>query len=156
MKGIVFLGDRKLELREFPDPTPVPRDVILEATSLVQDSIVRKGLQLIIEVPNELPEAWIDRLRIRQVILKHISINGTGSSGTIGTRTGINGINFTQGSALIVQDCQIFNFTTNGIVVAVGDEWACPRGSFALPRHCGCVIVAAHPTPTAARSWLSR
>ena len=57
---------------------------------------------------------------LRQVILKHISINGTGSSGTIGTRTGINGINFTQGSALIVQDCQIFNFTTNGIVVAVG------------------------------------
>src|SRR5712671_5293881 len=30
MKGIVFLGDRKLELREFPDPTPGPRDVILE------------------------------------------------------------------------------------------------------------------------------
>ena len=23
MKGVVFLGDRKLELREFPDPTPV-------------------------------------------------------------------------------------------------------------------------------------
>jgi hypothetical protein len=30
MKGVVFLGDRKLELREFPDPTPSPRDVILE------------------------------------------------------------------------------------------------------------------------------
>jgi threonine dehydrogenase-like Zn-dependent dehydrogenase len=30
MIGIVFLGDRKLELREFPDPTPGPRDVILE------------------------------------------------------------------------------------------------------------------------------
>src|SRR5262249_4832256 len=29
MKGVVFLGDRKLELREFPDPTPGPRDVIL-------------------------------------------------------------------------------------------------------------------------------
>jgi hypothetical protein len=26
MKGVVFLGDRKLELREFPDPTPGPRD----------------------------------------------------------------------------------------------------------------------------------
>ena len=24
MKGVVFLGDRKLELREFPDPTPGP------------------------------------------------------------------------------------------------------------------------------------
>src|SRR5262245_65895242 len=30
MKGVVFLGDRKLELRRFPDPTPGPRDVILE------------------------------------------------------------------------------------------------------------------------------
>ena len=30
MKGVVFLGDRKLELRDFPDPTPGARDVILE------------------------------------------------------------------------------------------------------------------------------
>ncbi len=30
MKGVVFLGDRKLELREFPDPTPGPREVVLE------------------------------------------------------------------------------------------------------------------------------
>jgi threonine dehydrogenase-like Zn-dependent dehydrogenase len=30
MKGIVFLGERKVELREFPDPVPGPRDVILE------------------------------------------------------------------------------------------------------------------------------
>ena len=28
MKGVVFLGDRKLELRDFPDPTPGPRDVV--------------------------------------------------------------------------------------------------------------------------------
>src|SRR5262249_37716131 len=30
MIGVVFLGDRKRELREFRDPTPGPRDVILE------------------------------------------------------------------------------------------------------------------------------
>jgi L-iditol 2-dehydrogenase len=30
MNGLVFLGDRTLELRELPDPTPGPRDVILE------------------------------------------------------------------------------------------------------------------------------
>jgi len=30
MKGVVFLGNRKLELQDFPDPTPGPRDVILE------------------------------------------------------------------------------------------------------------------------------
>ena len=27
MKGIVFLGDRKLEVRDFPDPSPGPREV---------------------------------------------------------------------------------------------------------------------------------
>ena len=30
MRGIVFLGGRKLELREFPDPTPGPGEVVLE------------------------------------------------------------------------------------------------------------------------------
>lgn len=30
MLGIVFLGNRRIELREFPDPTPGPRDAILE------------------------------------------------------------------------------------------------------------------------------
>ena len=30
MRGVVFLGERKLELQEFPDPTPGPRDVVLE------------------------------------------------------------------------------------------------------------------------------
>lgn len=30
MKGIVFTGDRNLELMEFPDPSPGPRDVIIE------------------------------------------------------------------------------------------------------------------------------
>jgi len=30
MKGVVFLGERKVELREFPDPAPGPRDVVLE------------------------------------------------------------------------------------------------------------------------------
>ncbi len=29
MRGVVFLGERKLELREFPDPTPGPGEVII-------------------------------------------------------------------------------------------------------------------------------
>ena len=29
MRGIVFLGNRKLELREFPDPTPGPGEVVI-------------------------------------------------------------------------------------------------------------------------------
>jgi len=30
MNGVVFVGDRKLELREFPDPTPGPGEVIVQ------------------------------------------------------------------------------------------------------------------------------
>src|SRR5947208_11693912 len=30
MRGVVFLGDRKIELRSFPDPTPGPGEVVLE------------------------------------------------------------------------------------------------------------------------------
>jgi threonine dehydrogenase-like Zn-dependent dehydrogenase len=30
MRGVTFLGDRKLQLAEFPDPAPGPRDVIVE------------------------------------------------------------------------------------------------------------------------------
>jgi threonine dehydrogenase-like Zn-dependent dehydrogenase len=30
MKGVVFLGERKLELRDFPDPEPGPREVVIE------------------------------------------------------------------------------------------------------------------------------
>jgi threonine dehydrogenase-like Zn-dependent dehydrogenase len=30
MKGVVFVGDRQLELREFPDPVPGPGEVVLE------------------------------------------------------------------------------------------------------------------------------
>ena len=30
MKGIIFTGERKLELRDFPDPTPGPGEVVLE------------------------------------------------------------------------------------------------------------------------------
>jgi threonine dehydrogenase-like Zn-dependent dehydrogenase len=30
MRGVVFTGDRKLEIRELPDPTPGPREVVIE------------------------------------------------------------------------------------------------------------------------------
>jgi len=30
MKGVVFLGDRKIEVRNFPDPTPGPGEVVIE------------------------------------------------------------------------------------------------------------------------------
>jgi NADPH:quinone reductase-like Zn-dependent oxidoreductase len=30
MKGVVFAGGRKIEFRDFPDPTPGPGEVVLD------------------------------------------------------------------------------------------------------------------------------
>ena len=30
MRGVVFMGDREIELMEFPDPTPGPDEVVVE------------------------------------------------------------------------------------------------------------------------------
>ena len=46
------------------------------------------------------------------VTLRNIRINGIG--------TGLNGIQYTAGKAVIVQNCDIFGFTQNGINVALG------------------------------------
>jgi hypothetical protein len=56
---------------------------------------------------------------LRQVTLRGLSINGTGASGTVGTRTGLNGINITtNGAATVhVEDTIIQNFSQNGILV---------------------------------------
>jgi len=49
------------------------------------------------------------------VILRNLRINGIG--------TGINGIRFLAGKALIVENCNIFGFTTNGIdIVTAGGK----------------------------------
>jgi hypothetical protein len=53
----------------------------------------------------------------RTVRIRGLSINGTGASSTVGTRTGINGINInTNGAeAVYVEDTVISDFSSNGI-----------------------------------------
>jgi hypothetical protein len=53
----------------------------------------------------------------RRVTLRRLSINGTGASGSVGTATGVKGINFIQGSSVFVENCYIANFTQEGINV---------------------------------------
>src|SRR5918911_4559845 len=52
---------------------------------------------------------------LRNVIFRNLSLNGTGASGTVGTRTGLNGINVvTNGAANIwIENSVIFNFSQN-------------------------------------------
>jgi hypothetical protein len=51
----------------------------------------------------------------RTVRLRGLSVNGTGASGTIGTRTGLRGISITQALTVIVEDTVISDFSLQGI-----------------------------------------
>lgn len=54
----------------------------------------------------------------RSVRLRNISINGTGPSGTVGTRTGIDGIRFISGTSLFVENVLINDFSQDGVEVS--------------------------------------
>lgn len=53
----------------------------------------------------------------RTVRLRNLSINGTGASGAVGTRTGLNGVNInTNGAdAIYIEDTVISDFSQNGV-----------------------------------------
>jgi Right handed beta helix region len=51
----------------------------------------------------------------RTVRIRGLSINGTGASGTIGTRTGLRGISISQALTVIVEDTVISDFSLQGI-----------------------------------------
>ena len=59
---------------------------------------------------------------LRTVRLRGLSLNGTGSSGTVGTATGINGVNVSTANSapvkVFVEELIIQNFTTTGILFA--------------------------------------
>jgi len=52
---------------------------------------------------------------LRSVRIRNLNIDGTGASGTVGTRTGINGIRIDSASSVFIEDTMIKNFTQNGI-----------------------------------------
>jgi hypothetical protein len=51
----------------------------------------------------------------RTVRLRGLTVNGTGPSGTIGTRTGLKGISITQAATVIIEDSVISDFSQQGI-----------------------------------------
>ena len=58
MRGIVFLGERELEVRQFPDPVPGPRDVVVQ--------IKASGM-----CGSDLPPYRADRSATREIIRGH-------------------------------------------------------------------------------------
>jgi hypothetical protein len=53
----------------------------------------------------------------RSVRIRGLSINGTGASGTVGTRTGLTGIRATAATSVFVEDTVIGEFSQHGIQV---------------------------------------
>jgi hypothetical protein len=51
----------------------------------------------------------------RSARVRNVNINGAGLSGTVGTRTGLNGIRIDSAAQVSVEDCMITDFTQNGI-----------------------------------------
>jgi hypothetical protein len=51
----------------------------------------------------------------RTVRLRGLSINGSGASGTIGTRTGVRGVRILDAAVVEIEDTVISDFVTNGI-----------------------------------------
>ena len=56
----------------------------------------------------------------RSVRLRGLNINGTGVVGTVGTRTGLDGIRILQASSVFIEDTVINDFSQQGVKVAAG------------------------------------
>lgn len=57
----------------------------------------------------------------RRVTIRHITINGTGASGSAGVRTGVRAINILAAKSVWVENCYIAAFTNEGIRMAVAE-----------------------------------
>jgi hypothetical protein len=60
----------------------------------------------------------------RRVTLRRLSINGTGSSGSVGTNTGLRAINVIAANIVYVENCFIQNFSQEGINFALAETAA--------------------------------
>jgi hypothetical protein len=52
---------------------------------------------------------------LRTVRLRNLNIDGTGAQGSVGTRTGINGIRIDSAAIVYLDDMQVSDFTQNGL-----------------------------------------
>ena len=52
---------------------------------------------------------------LRTVRIRNVNVNGAGLSGSVGTRTGINGIRIDNANQVSIEDCLVTDFSQNGI-----------------------------------------
>jgi hypothetical protein len=87
----------------------ITKSITLDCTATL-GSILASGTNgIVINIPVNANDPF------RTVRIRGLSINGTGASGTIGTRTGLKGISISQAATVIIEDTVISDFTLQGV-----------------------------------------
>lgn len=96
----------------------ITKSITLDGGNIGQASILTSGATgIIINIaPGNVNDPH------RTVRLRNLSINGTGPSGSVGTRTGIDGVRILQATSVFMDNVYIQDFSQEGVEVATGAE----------------------------------
>jgi hypothetical protein len=87
----------------------ITKSITIDCTGTL-GSILASGTNgIVIDIPVSANDPF------RTVRLRGLSINGTGASGTIGTRTGLKGISILQAATVMIEDVVISDFSQTGV-----------------------------------------
>ncbi len=87
----------------------ITKSITIDCTGTFGSILASATNGIIINVPINANDPF------RTVRLRGFSINGTGASGTIGTRTGLKGVSILNAAVVMVEDMVISDFTQQGI-----------------------------------------
>jgi hypothetical protein len=88
----------------------ITKSITLDCTGTFGSVLASGTTGIIVNIPVNVNDP------LRTVRIRGLTINGTGASGAIGTRTGVRGINIVQGSSVIIEDTVISDFSQQGIL----------------------------------------
>ncbi|HEV7407061.1 MAG TPA: right-handed parallel beta-helix repeat-containing protein [Bradyrhizobium sp.] len=90
----------------------ITKSITIDCTSTLGSILASNTTGVTISIPIGLNDPF------RTVRLRGLSINGSGASGTIGTRTGVRGVRILDALVVEIEDTVISNFVTAGIADA--------------------------------------
>jgi hypothetical protein len=90
----------------------ITKSITIDCTGTLGSDLASGTTGIIVNIPVSANDPT------RSVRLRGITINGTGASGTIGTRTGVDGIRVLQATSVFVEDSVIAEFSQQAIEVA--------------------------------------
>jgi hypothetical protein len=87
----------------------ITKSITIDCTGTFGSILASSTTGVVINIPVGLNDPF------RTVRLRGLSINGSGASGTIGTRTGVRGVRILDALVVEIEDTVITDFITNGI-----------------------------------------